>query len=375
MQNGSGHPNDTRTVEQWNQELVVKYLPLTSILILYLIVGVCGNCVVIFIYLKRFKTYCAGRFYIPVLAAVDAVSVVANCLFHVAETLLPVKYESYIGCKIAWFLATIVTLDGTYILVLVAVNRYVMICRPLEAQLSSKWKRVSIFIATVLAVIMSAPCLYFSGTVEVTSKDGIIGDACALFTSGIPYEIALVFSLALLVMIVAELVLMSILYFRICRVVKHIGAERLKSRKENQTATACISSVDISVIESTDDKLENHPGRGKENDLSTQMGTSRETEGTERPPKQLFEKKRRVRVSQITTINIVVTIAFAVSFFPKLALFILESTNSGFLVTDPNKGVLIMFLHSAYILNNIVNPFIYSFMDTKFKLELRKLFC
>ena len=377
MPNISGYDsNETWTVEQWNQELVVKYLPITLVLVFYLIVGVYGNCVVIFIYLKRFKTYSAGRFYIPVLAAIDVASVVANCSFHVAETMLPVKYESHMGCKMAWFFATFVTLDGTYILVLVAVNRYLMICRPLGGQLSSNMKQVSIFIATGLAAVMSAPCLYFSGTVKVSSKDKIIGDACAMFTSGITYEIAFVFSMALLVMIVAELGIMAVLYFRICRAVKHIGGERMRSQNEHQTRTACISTVELSVIDSSDDTVENDTKPGKENDKCKTTRMPRETGRTDLGlPGPLFEKKRQVLVSQITMVNIVVTIAFAISFFPKLALIILESTNSGFLVTDPDKGVLIMFLHSSYILNNIINPFIYSFMDTKFKLELRKMVC
>ena len=95
----------------------------------------------------------------------------ANCFFHGIETIFLVKYESYMGCKMAWVFATIVTLDGTYILVLVAINTFLVICRPLGTQLSSKGKHVSIFIGTVFAAIKSAPCLYYSGTVQVTIED------------------------------------------------------------------------------------------------------------------------------------------------------------------------------------------------------------
>ena len=112
-------------------------------------------------------------------------------------------------------------------------------------------------------------------------------------------------------------------------VIKYVGAEKLKSHKEsNQTGSACISSVEISVIDSSGDKTEkNHLEFGKEKKPSKRMSVSKQSEGAERSSKQLFERGRRVRCSQITMVNMVVTTAFAISYFPKLALFILESTN------------------------------------------------
>ena len=68
----------------------------------------------------------------------------------------------------------------------------------------------------LLEAIMSAPCLYFSGTLKVTSEDDITGNVCAMFTRGLLYKVALIFSLSVLVMSVVELGLMSVLYFRIC---------------------------------------------------------------------------------------------------------------------------------------------------------------
>ena len=81
MDNGENakNENETYTVEKWSKELAEKYLLVTVVLVVYLVLGVLGNSTVLYIYLRKFKTYSKGRCLIPILAVVDLVSTVTNC--------------------------------------------------------------------------------------------------------------------------------------------------------------------------------------------------------------------------------------------------------------------------------------------------------
>ena len=68
----------TMTLEQWNSELVLKNLPVTIVYGVYMVLALVGNGTVLYIYLRRFRVYSSGRFFIPVLAVADMVSGVTN---------------------------------------------------------------------------------------------------------------------------------------------------------------------------------------------------------------------------------------------------------------------------------------------------------
>ena len=490
MQNQTNHSDSVVTLDQWNKQLVEMLIPFIVILVFYLIMGVIGNSTVIYINNYKITKTCSGnRFFISVLAVVDMISCVVNCSCHLSEVALPVMYNSDIGCKIERYLCMTTTGTSIFILLLIAIYRYIKICKPFGRQMTAKWRKICIIVSVIFVVIISTPCFYFFGSRVVYSNDGsITGQRCTGVNAGMPF-VALAFNISLMLIVVAVLVVMSVLYIRICGVIFRmskfnvnveippanttsendihgrtdgqnirVDASSLCTNTFNNTEeldlTACTKEqnvgASVSVFSNTSDNTEAlsyitvntkdknvgapvsvmstkpHDNKASPDniayteeqnvdaDISTvsnnesnsneQLDSTAYTEEPNvngvvlsistittnaddtkksfsytdysRPRKQPSPAKRKVPGWRTTFMFIIITIAFVVSFIPKLVMMILESANSDFWVTLSDQQLCgYMFLYSVYIFNNFLNPFIYGFMDKKFQFELKNCCC
>ena len=364
MINSTVNVNGSRTLDQWNQELVVTLIPVSIILVIFMILGTMGNGTVLFIYHRKFQTYTEGRFFIPILAVADLVACFVNCACHLSETILPVMYISNIGCKINRYLCMVTTATSINLLLLIAVFRYFKICKHSHRQQYLKWQKVSVIVIILTVSIISLPCFVFFGSAEVISENGeLTGYRCTGISGGKP-KFALAFNVLLLVLVVSVMVVMSILYFLICRVIFTKTHSEVKTNKltvdsrvhvvvDNENKTDSLSTVMSTCITACDQE------------------TQKRQTGSRKPEPS---PKRKVGKSRITVIFIVITIAFAISFIPKLAMMVLESRKADFWITlSENELAIYMFLYSIYIFNNFINPFIFGFLDKRFQSELKKL--
>ena len=434
MANQSIYINTTKkTLDEWNQELVDIQMPFTVVLIVYLILGILGNSIVIYIYFVKFKKYSDSRFFIPVLAVIDMVACVVNCAGNITDKLLPVNYHSEIGCKIQRYLCLSTTIVSMLILLLIAIDRYLKICRPLGRQMDTKWKNRSIGIVIVTAVVLSAPFLHFNDSVEIESKDSHqIGRTCKFVPGGIP-NIFLAYFILFLALCIGEMIVMSVLYILICRVVfkkpkfetygekSSAHKSKLHSRFGNEddnsiTASEADASTHITGMRGFHDHIVNNKSSGTDSHPADQTASRSfsevpETHSStviEQRPKDIStgmhnntDKKRCYTISttsnsmakrrashrnhgnghrsRIVIIFIIITVAFAISFIPRVVMMVLDGvmglTDSDFTVKNPHLARLFTFLLSFYIFNNFVNPFIYGCMDKKFQLELKRLCC
>ena len=89
--------------------------------------------------------------------------------------------------------------------------------------------------------------------------------------------------------------------------------------------------------------------------------------------------KRRKRDKKITNkltyIFIVITIVFLISYIPKVGFLIYVAIHPDYWehISGPRLSGA-MFGESFFLLNNIVNPFVYAFMDRKFRKESKQFF-
>ena len=432
MENQSIYTNTKKTLDEWNQELVDILMPYTIVLIVYSILGLLGNSIVIYIYFVKFKTYSVGRFFIPVLAVVDLVACVVNCAGNITDTLLLVTYQSAIGCKIQRYLCLSTTIVSMLILLLIVIDRYLKICRPLGRQMDRKWKKRSIGIVIATAIVISAPYLHFTDALETESENShLIGRTCKSSPSGIP-KIYLAYLILFLVLIIGEMIAMSVLYILICRVVfkkpnfetcgekSSAHKSQLHSRFANEddmsiTASEADVSTHIMELRGFDDHVDHNKSSGTHSHSANQTAPCSFNEVSETHPSTVEKRpkgiltgmynnpdkkrwyttstasnvmaKRRathrnhgnIHRSRILIMFIVITVAFAICFIPKVVMMVLDGVmglrNSRFTVRNSDLVSFFTFLHLFYIVNNFVNPFIYGCMDKKFQLELKSLCC
>ena len=387
MDNNSAHAiDDLKTIDQLNDELVKNlYLPFIYILGFYMFCGVFGNTTVLYIYLVKFRTYRESRFFIPPLAAIDFVACVVNCSILISWVSSPIQHGTDIECKIKSYLCMASIMASILILVIIAIDRYLKICRPVGKQIDLRWKRRSIVITIIAAMILSLPFLIFNGAVEhIYPGTNITAINCWGVDYGVPAVSMLFYGIYLLI-VLAELGVMSVLYFRICRRIfqqknfnPHQELNKISSTPDNLNNLTNLDMVDDA--QSSEDaqsivtaiRLTEKAVRFTTRQDSHEPGQSVYLNTL---PKTLKKSVRKIPRSRLTIMFLTITIVFAISFIPRVVILVLESMGYDFSGLGQGSAFFLELFRSVYIANNFTNPFFYSCMDKKFQLELRKLCC
>ena len=369
--------DEARAIDQWNAELARVLLPDTICLGLYLLTGLVGNVTVLYIYIARI--YSESRFFIPVLSMMDLAGVIINCSFSMSINLLPVKFDSDAACKVMWFFAMTSTGASAYTLLVIAVHRYLKICKPFAKQMTRGWKRLAIVIVLLFIVVMSVPCFWFYGSAPVENKDRhLTGYRCTSVTANMP-KFALVFKGLLFLTVVTELIALIVLYTLIGRVLfKQIKYTDQKKPVAAAEASATSVTYESATAETDDEK---RPGVHIKKAIDTGVSVSYDSDtntctNIQKPVRKIGVNKRRIPGFRISLMFMVITAVYIVCFLPKLIMMVWESRKPDFWQTmsDSEMGIF-RFLYTLFILNNISNPFIYGGLDKKFQSELKKLCC
>ena len=382
---------DVMTLDQLNNELVDNlYLPFIFILGFYMFCGVLGNSTVLCIYLLKFKTYGESRFFIPPLAAIDLVACIVNCSILITWISSPIKHGTDIECKIKSYLCMSSIMASILILLIIAIDRYLKICRPFERQIDLRWKKRSIGIIVIAAFILSTPFLVFNGAVEHTYPGtNVTARNCWAVDYGLPAAAMFFYGLYLLI-VLAELVTMSVLYFRICsRILQqknfkpHQESDEKSPTPDNFTNSSNLDIEDTQVSEDAQsvDTAVRYTSRCQSIDTTVRYAARQDSHMQGQSvclntlPKTLNKSVKKIPRSRLTIMFLVITIVFAISFIPRVVIMVLESMGYDFSGISKGLELFLEFLRSVYIVNNFTNPFIYSCMDKKFQLELRRLCC
>ena len=375
MENWTNFTADKQTVDDWNQELATEILADTVCLAIYLVVGVVGNSLVIYVYMARRRLNNEDRFFIPVLAVIDLIACIVNCSFSMSINFLPVKYDSDIACKFMWFLAMYTTGTSAFTLMLIAIHRYLKLCKPFGRQMTHKWKKI--FLGVVLGgmVLVALPSFAFYGSAPVESaNEQLTGRRCTSVTAGKP-KVAFVYKVILFLLIFGVLVVLVVLYSLIGRVLfkqarfswkLHIGKEATSATSDSGT----LETDDVSHQHAKADRLENQAAMS-ENCQNVQPVQNKHSAGTE-----MHLQKHHSPGTRVTVMFMIIAVVYVLCFIPKLAMMIWESRKTNFWLTlSPSELGGYRFLYTFFIVNNIVNPFIYGFLDRKFQSEFKKLVC
>ena len=78
--------------------------------------------------------------------------------------------------------------------------------------------------------------------------------------------------------------------------------------------------------------------------------------------------------SSFTLMFMLITFIFLICYIPKIVMLIVQALNPTFWEDLSDSGRAAMFfVYRMYIINNISNPFVYAFLDTQFKSNLKHL--
>lgn len=316
-----------------------KMFPNTVIHLIEGVIGVFGNIVVLMMYTKYVTDKSGSRYFIPILALVDLFGCLSNVIqFHLDNT-MTYTYPSVALCKLLLFLMIITGGFSAHLIFSIAMQRYLMICRPLGPQMTKRFCRIAIVIISVVSFGYSAPVLKFGNLYERMTK----------FNSGNASRYISIFychfddnqESSVMVPYFGTLLFLTFI---------------------NIIAT---SGLYIPVTRTIYRRLLTSNGQSKRNGDKTATSHSPELAATQKTSRKQKARKR------ISVMFLVIIIVYVVSYMTSLVTQIYTFVNPMYL-TGFRLNIYYFFLRFN-LLNHIANPYIYWFYDIKFQKELRRL--
>jgi cation transport ATPase len=142
------------------------------------------------------------------------------------------------------------------------------------------------------------------------------------------------------------------------------------SQVDMNTADQHESNTDDEVDINTVDQRESSTNEEK---TPTSVETKQKTSRQHKSKKDHEQINRRV-MHKLTIMFMLITFVFLICYIPKVVLLLIEGLDPNFWenFSDSERSA-VLFIYRIFILNNVVNPFIYAFMDLEFRKEVKSM--
>ncbi|XP_062595907.1 neuropeptide S receptor-like [Saccostrea cucullata] len=371
---------------------VTQYLYFnTGLLSLYLIVGLTGNSSVLYIYTRKMRKT-EERYFIPLLAVSDIFACLAGIILGIVSNFYRANYVLDTFCKVGYFFTWTTTSISGFLILLIALSRYTRICRPTGLQLNTTRKRRALIVMSSISLVTSIPMLYFLGSRDFPFeyKGELINTTlCTLRFSDSSMKLLQNAYFAF------EIFLASLNMIVTCGLYIPVGVtiyRKFKVIRQNMKASKSVSTVSDGVslsiakrricVNTPEHEFSVTSEVMSENEMCSKCITSTNPSRIDYKQKVSSLKRRKnSRRKQIkhnfTLMFATIILIYVLAYLPTLLLFMLPGD-------DPPKfwftrGAVelnvLVFLQRAFLLNNILNPFIYTYFDLSFRRELNNMLC
>ena len=385
-------------IEEFNFHYVNVFIPNIVWSLICLVIGIVGNVIIILVYIFKMKNYSEERYFIPILALFDLCAIIFTTVYSILDYVYFVNFQSSIICKLIIFSTYTWTAISSHTLLVIGVQRYLKICKPLRPQMTLFWRRAAVAITIGYSFAFSSPLLYFAGIKEFdwTFEDrNVTVKTCALNAdNNIQFNTAY-FLLSVILIIVNILAIMGV-YIPIGQVIYKVFAKKhyvknIANHNSDVTVESRTESTDdIQAIELSNDdrfKMSCENLENSNTDKTVQSSTHHTVNVSGRseihnkysPPKQKkphisVDRKSRSKVN-FNLMLITVILFYMLSYIPVIYVFFVRTNEIYYWHNLSNVQVrLQLCLVRFYVINNIVNPFIYGYFDFSFRESMKSLF-
>ncbi|XP_060069048.1 uncharacterized protein LOC132549143 [Ylistrum balloti] len=428
-----GNHSDVDKLDYWSDFLVEQLRPVLMIISGYLVLGTVGNVFVMYIYWFGNKTSGEDRFFIPFLALFD---LCANAVCSGSEIITevnPLRFDSDIVCRLMALSSIAFVTMSSHLLLLITIDRYLKICTPFKSQMTLRRKKIALVFIVFAGTVVALPSLGLYGSVAVTMWEGnVTGRLCINVPSGetriwhLTYKTVMFLygSVHFLALVVLYILMLRSIYIqsrtrhrlqscqwqRPTRGTQVREQTKIVSQSDKRAGENCVtdtpghtSSYSIATISdgmmvpgnlpggemepvtnnrsnySLDVSCQDDGGRlmVKSDTVDTQTNQNRASDipGLQKQDAKLVKSTKRFKIKglRLTLVFLVISIVYAITIGLKLVLMTIESAKENFWITmTPSEFVWFRFLYCVFVVNFIVNPFVYGFLDRKFQQIVRK---
>lgn len=325
-------------------EIISTRLPIVVYIGILIVVGVVGNAVVLFIFTRYFK-HSTYRVFVRTLATVDLLICVSHMPLEILYLLEPFGFYNNSSCKTYRYLAFCVVYTSIFLILLIAIERYIKICLPmanvrLSTELSSKFAGV----ATFLAMIVAIPAIFTNGNHAVIINN-VTFVSCSIDDKN--YNHTYLISLYTFIGVMYFLATIVLVY-AYASIIRTIRKRKINKHGEQPSNLSIVSSNMTRISESTSE-LQIHTNQsGSENN---------------------------VHLVRTTRTLIIITVIFVLVHAPFFALAMLVAVDISY---RDNLSSISLTMYDIgirlYLINNVVNPLVYGFTDLRFQRACRSVY-
>lgn len=353
-----------------NEQKAVNNISIMVFLGILSVLGFIGNLHVLVVYTKVLKPNTNYRIFVLFLACSDITACLTLIPFDILVFRFPYTFDYIYPCKIFNFFKSAVILSSGLMLVVIATERFQKICKPFSWQMTKKTAVLACFQAIVVAAFLAWPNAVFKNSSSVDLGNGTFGTECGFdnYYKGNRKKYPIVYYGFLFVIYIGLTLALIVLYVMIGRTLyKHAKMKKVQFNKksiplpnisDSYTRARKYRTQSNSSSTSTDQHQDSslgsiHKHRLPGNEANNGTGKTVEIKpGVERKTNILFA----------------ITVLFTLSFLPYLILVPITFLSSTFISSlGPKVWPVYSIFRKFFYLNNMVNPFIYGFFDTRFR--------
>jgi hypothetical protein len=335
-------------------------LPNTVVEMVEVLFGIVGNLVVLLVYTKYIQNKTVKRYFIPVLAVVDLVGCMSNAIYFYLHNTMQYVFPSVYLCKLLSLLRIMTGGLSAHLILVIALQRYLLICRPFGLQFTRKYCRVCILFFFVFSLGYSAPTLTFGDSRMITIGTGNDTQNISTSICGANRTEAVPFLGTLLFLSFLNIIVTCALYIPVTKTIYR----KLSSSRQNRITNIPDANPNIETEGSESITMDTITGTRK-----THKKVINNPEAYTKNDEQGKEMARK----RFSIMLLAIIVVYVVSCLVSLAVHIYHFA-SGIKLSGYQLNIY-LFCIRLNLLNHIANPYIYWFFDNKFRNELWRICC
>ena len=355
------------------------------------LIGIPGNILVILVFtLKHKSSIC--RTIILSLAIYDLLVCGITLPFDLYDLFNHYTFREKWVCKIFRTLNYIFVFNSSSMIMLMTVDRYRRVCRAMKRQMSQRMTINCIIVSCFMSAILALPNIFIRGIHTIPLDNNVTGYDCTISDEFISTYIPAAYNGGLFITCVFNILMISILYvFIVQEIYKHfkfLKSFNARKRDKNKRHKCSISTTSCSK-----DYLETGTFNHTQSSESSENGENTQVTRTNvqlRYTGKSFAKKDSIKMAgtqsyrsyRSTKIAIVISMFYVLSYIPTLGESLIEGIYGETFLREYVSISVLQTLLKSFGINHVINPFIYGFIDKKFRKDCKdivlpvfKMFC
>ncbi|XP_029646099.2 orexin receptor type 2-like [Octopus sinensis] len=222
------------SLQEVNDETVKVHFPAIVLLVFEMVLGAIGNCIAAYIYHYKFEVS-STQIFIVALSMYDflASTICIPMEIVLLHRLYTFEYDT--TCRLIRSFVALTIISSALIVIIISIDRYILICRPLNQKISIKNSKRIIAVLASLSFLFCIPVSFvYRKHYREVKQCGRIGTVCSLSEKSI---FPLIYYTTVLVFCALSFIILMVIYLLIgIRIWKIYRAKQLKNAICNSVA-------------------------------------------------------------------------------------------------------------------------------------------